>query len=995
MTENGQRASGGSLVIAHAAMDQLWAEWVASHLARAGLSPRLYTYQIQDGRTLTEQTDDATADGGRLVVIFSSRLKLVTGRSEAEWEEAVQHALGLPGQVVPVLVSSFSAPMSLWGLAPVNLARVTDPAAARRRLLAALRVPAEEIDVEESEADEPMRYPGNEPKLMNSYFPPRERAFTGRHTQLQEIRELFGAAEDQTGTVALHGLGGIGKTAIAIEYAHRYRAAYDVVWWINATNRYHVREQMAELGTEMGARGVEVGERVRFAREALRTGNPHRPCLVIFDGADSLNEIQPELPPSSRHTHILVTSRDPNWQFHCDAVEIDVCLRQESVTYLRRMHPGLSAADADFLAQTTGDLPLALFHAVGWLRGGSSVQRYARTVEQLMREEFDDPRARVTMPRANRTIATTWAASFNALRDDDRSQATVLLYLLAYLAPIPVPVSLLRSVPSEVLSQGEALLLADDASVNEMLEKVKRNALARDNNRPEFLEMHPMVQHYIRAILSGSPNEDKYRRAAQHALVRAAPGDPTRPGNSRGYAALLPHFSHAGVAESSEPEVCELLLNAAQSQLEQGEYRACIDLVERAEPTWATNLDQANPFLLRLRRSKAIALRGLGFYEQQLKLDQEGWEVAKRAYGENSERALRAASGISAALTWLGRLTEAREWSERFYAGCLAEFGPEKRDTLRAAFGRANFLRLAGDFQEALKLDEATCAKYVELDGPEHSATLMTRTSIARDLRELGRSQEALALQEANLTDCRDYLGRWAPPTLAAMSELVIIRRRAGRLEQAYELSDRVLELYAARYEPEHPMYLSVLTNHAGVIRPLGRLVQGRAMARTAYEGAKAVLAAEHPIVAATATNYAIFLREGPEPELATALELDQQATKRLAQVLGEKNHYTLAAQINLGNTNAANGDLEEARRLHAAAYEALRELRGPGHGHTLLAALDLVLDLEDLGDHDGARELRETVDRESNQGESLAAWEISEAAERRRLSCDLDVPLF
>ena len=67
----------------HAAMDQLWAEWVASHLARAGLSPRLYTYQTHDERTLAEQTDAATAGGGRLVVILSSRLKLVTGRSEA------------------------------------------------------------------------------------------------------------------------------------------------------------------------------------------------------------------------------------------------------------------------------------------------------------------------------------------------------------------------------------------------------------------------------------------------------------------------------------------------------------------------------------------------------------------------------------------------------------------------------------------------------------------------------------------------------------------------------------------------------------------------------------------------------------------------------------------------------------------------------------------------------------------------------------------------
>jgi tetratricopeptide (TPR) repeat protein len=1000
VTGNGLQTSGGPVVIVHAAMDQLWAEWAAGHLARAGLKPRRYVYQSATGQTLIEQVDQATADGGRLVLILTPRLKVVVGRPEPEWERAVEHALSLPGQVIPIIVDRFPSPASVWGLAPVNLAAVTEPAKARRRLLAALRCPIDHIDETASEldtdADEPMRYPGNEPRVMNSYFPPRERAFTGRHQQLQAIRDLFDTGEDDTRTVALHGMGGIGKSAIAVEYAHRYRAAYDVVWWIDATNRMYVRDQMAELGDKLGAQGREIGERVRFARDALRTGTPHRPCLVIFDGADNLKDIRPELPPSSRYTHILVTSRDPNWQFHCNGVEIDLCQRLESVAYLRRMHPELSEQDADFLAETTGDLPLALFHAVGWLRGSGSARQYAAVIEQLMRAEVADPTFRTGhATKANQTIATTWAASFNALRGDDRSQATVFLYLLAYLAPITVRVELLRSIPKGILSAAEAKLLEDDTSVNEMLEKIKRNALARDHNRPEYLEMHPMVQHYIRATLSGSAEEDRYRRAAQHALVAASPGDPARLENARRYAELISHFSHAGVPESSDPAVRELLLTAVASQIEQGEYTAAVDLVGEAEKSWAISLDPADPLLLRLRRWKAIALRGLGHYQLQLKLDQESWELAKRAYGERSERALRAASGISAALTWLGRMAEARQWSERFYDGVVATFEPDSRDILRAAFGRANFLRLASAFQEALKLDEATYAKYCELDGPEHNASLQTRTKIARDLRELGRHQEALALQEANLADCRQFLGRWAPTTLAAMSELVVIRRRAGRFEQAYELSDRALELYAARFGAGHLEYLAVLTNHAGILRPIGRVVQGTSLARTAYESSKAVLAPEHPMLAATATNYAVFLRSGPEADPVAALELDKEAHDRLVAQFGERNHYTLACRINLANSFAAVGDLEQAKQLHASAYEILVELRGPGHGHTLVAGLNLVIDFDKLGEPEAALELRARLDEDALQSEGMTGWESDEIAAGRHLSCDLDLPLF
>ena len=175
-------------------------------------------------------------------------------------------------------------------------------------------------------ADGP-RFPGTVPRIWNA--PARNADFTGRAETLELLRDKLSGSGAVVVAQALYGLGGVGKTQLALEYAHRFMADYDLVWWVPSERSEEISQSLADLARKMELRvGDNVAEAAEAALEELRRDTIPR-WLLIFDNGDNPKQLEAYLPMGSGH--VIITSRNQSWTNSADLLEVDVFSREESV----------------------------------------------------------------------------------------------------------------------------------------------------------------------------------------------------------------------------------------------------------------------------------------------------------------------------------------------------------------------------------------------------------------------------------------------------------------------------------------------------------------------------------------------------------------------------------------------------------------------------------------------------------------------------------------
>jgi DNA-binding XRE family transcriptional regulator len=212
---------------------------------------------------------------------------------------------------------------------------------------------------------------GTAPRVCN--IPARNPGFTGRAGLLAAVRERL-LAGDAAVVQALHGMGGVGKTQLAAEYAHRFAAGYELAWWVNAEQAGLIGDQVAALGVALGC--IDAGAEIATVRAVVLAELRARArWLLVFDNAEDPAEVAAWLPGGGGH--VLITSRETGWAELAAPVEVDVLARAESVALLQARVTGLGGAEAGRLAAGLGDLPLALAQAAAFLAGtGIAVDEY-------------------------------------------------------------------------------------------------------------------------------------------------------------------------------------------------------------------------------------------------------------------------------------------------------------------------------------------------------------------------------------------------------------------------------------------------------------------------------------------------------------------------------------------------------------------------------------------------------------------------------------------
>ncbi|GGS35893.1 FxSxx-COOH system tetratricopeptide repeat protein [Streptomyces griseoviridis] len=679
-TDAGSRpdvAAVRALLIGYTARDREWAEWIAWHLTARGHHVGLH---LVGPEPADHRTRLAVAAADELVVVFS-------GAGASPWrgiaEDVARHE-----RVVALLVDDVPArDVPEWLIRrPCTRLSGSDESAALTALLAAVDGPgAGSAPLPHPEAQPspraarrpPLPSAPSLPSVRNS--PDRNPDFTGRETELARLRDAFRAGHRTVQVV--YGPLAVGKTQLALEYAHRFAGSYDIVWWVRAEDPGETVRGLAELSLRLGA-GTARDDPTGSVLALLGRLRTRDDWLIVLDGAVTAPRTERWIPDGPGH--VLITTRDPDFTEHGRAVPLDVFTRAESVAFLtgrlRRLAPG----DADALAAALGDHPLALRRAAGALADAVPPARYRALLA-------DDPAGALGGGAGTDdgdSLGAVLAAAVAGL-GGDHPAARDLLGLTAFLGPAPVP---LDWVPG-LLARGGARTGAAEA-----VRPLLRLGLATLDEGA--LRVHRLVQALVRAGTDRQPAQD--RVAAFLAAVDL--GRPDAPGNWPGWELLTTHLTTGHFDADRRPELRARLLEAVDYLLAREEHRAAHALVQVLRRTWPEALGPDHPDCLRLTGTAAVLLNYLGHHEEAHAAHRDTVDGRRRVLGPDHPDTIAAEYNLALALHRLGRVAQAVTVLRDLLPRSRRVSGPGHPVTARLTKALAALLNLQGHTLEAREL---------------------------------------------------------------------------------------------------------------------------------------------------------------------------------------------------------------------------------------------------------------------------------------------------
>ena len=569
--------------ISRAGADAAFAAEIGRILEDDGKTVVLQQWDFSN-RNFIERMHWALGSGARVIALLSNDY-LASDHCSLEWQSAIAHdPLNRNGRLIVLRVAESTPigvlpPLAYWDLVPVRDNRDL----VRDIVLAAVR-PGRHEDAGAIEqywrAARPVVHPEIRPTS----------SFTGREHELASLHDLLWSGETTaiTQPVAAHGLGGIGKSALAREYAHRHQSDYAGVWWLNAAKPEDgtpgfegVERALVELGAVF-IRGLELAEdRARAARRALDLiahGGFEKPWLLVYDNVDHARVLREWAPAGN--AQVLMTTRIAGWPTAIRTMEVEEWPLPEAIAYLRAEsgRADLSEAGAGEVSEALGRLPLALSHAAALLRARPNVTA-AAYVEQLARRMAEAPKD-AEYPRA--VFATFQEALAEAEREAPGTIA--VMSLAAFFAPDDIPEELFRQ-PPECYPPDLAELVRAAGAVDDAIGALAHLSLVDFDPERRTFSAHRLVLAAARdALADAAPH---WSNSALRTMVSAFPVPEPRtwPACER----LVPHVRVVAAHMSEDSPALARLLGTAGTYLQEraalGEvvllYERSLEIFER------------------------------------------------------------------------------------------------------------------------------------------------------------------------------------------------------------------------------------------------------------------------------------------------------------------------------------------------------------------------------------------------------------------------------
>jgi len=633
---------------------------------------------------------------------------------------------------------------------------------------------------------------------------PRLSMLAGREELLSALHARVVDVTAGPRIVVLHGLGGAGKTSVAVEYAHRQLASMCLVWQFPAGDPAVLAADFARLAAQLGLGGLDRRDPVAAVHAVLAASAS--PWLLIFDNAPGINALQGVLPPAGPGT-VLVTSQNALAP-PAHAMEVGLLSPDAAAEFLSARTGDRDERAARDLAEQLAGLPLALEQAAAYIHDtGGSLADYLTA--------FRERRAAL-LPRGEPTgyagtLATTWELAFTRVSEDAPSAAG-LLKLLACFAAEPVPLRLLLDSPhaAELTSKiggevGELLgpLAADPLAISDAIAALRRHSLISIAGSRVIL-MHRLVQA---VTLSQMPADVAATwRATAAALIDAAlPESPYLPETWQACAVLLPHART--VLSDESRGMAQIATYLGHS----GGYAAARDMQRRIVDARTQSLGPGHPGTLAARHNLAHWTGAAGDPAAARNMLADLLPIRERLLGREHPDTMTTRANLARRTGQAGDAVAARDMLADLLPIRERVLGPEDTITLATRANLATWTGRAGDPAAARDMLAALLPVRERVSGSRHPETLHVRHNLASWTGEAGDPAAARDMFTVVVSVREDVLGPEHPHTLNARDNLARWTGQAGNPDQAREIYVKLLPIMEKVLGPDHPSTLAAL----------------------------------------------------------------------------------------------------------------------------------------------------------------------------------------
>ncbi|KAL1985939.1 hypothetical protein VTN96DRAFT_7204 [Rasamsonia emersonii] len=750
--------------------------------------------------------------------------------------------------------------------------------------------------------------------------------FVGRNEILHQLKDRSKSIGEAHSRVALFGLGGVGKSHIAIQFAYLLRESRPEVsvFWIHASSPDRIYEGFRKIAHECDIPGAEDEDEDVLSLVKTWLESTSQRWLLIIDNADDMSLFLPSnttyqgkdssipfeptlcisdyLPECSQGS-ILITTRNRaaavafNGGRPRDLIEVKPMTELESTDLIKSKLTNDSShhseSEINELADLLDHLPLALVQAAAFMQQNMiSVSEYLallkdgeETQMDLLCEAFQTLGRDSQVPNA---VATTMMLSINQIKGK-QPRAIEILSLMAFLDRQEIPKEFVQKKQDRILDLTKALGV------------LKAFSLIAEGQTPGTYSLHRLVQLVVRKWLILEGQDREY---AEKALEKVD--------------ALFPD------AEFENWKICAAYLPHAQSVLE---------FTQNAE---GQNLRNR----IHLQAGIAYYMWSQGRYKEAEELDIQVLEAKKKEVGLEHMETVECMSYLASTYADQGRWAEAEELDRQVVELRKKLLGPEHPDTLTSISVLAKTYMHLGRLGEAETLAADVLEKTKNRLGSSHLDTLTDMNVLASiyiDQEQWGKAEE-LCLHVCRLR--QEKLGIEHPDTLTTMYLLAIINAGTGRYGEAEKLALQVVKGREKQYGPTHHLTLDAKGRLASIYGNLGKWKEAEILTRQVLDGRMEQLGPSHPDTLTTKANLAILYSN--QDLLDQAEELEVEVVEQEKHILEPDDPSRLVTVSNLAWTRKRKGQHAEAVELMEEVVRLRTKRLGSDHPDTKDAAMTL-----------------------------------------------------